>query len=102
MLLPTTIDRTNETFRANDAHNRSLAAALRSTIARAARGGPANHRERHVERGKLLPRDRVRRLLDPGSPFLEIGALAANGMYDDEAPGAGSIVGSGVCPVERQ
>jgi 3-methylcrotonyl-CoA carboxylase beta subunit len=102
MLLPTTIDRTNETFRANDAHNRSLAAALRSTIARAARGGPANHRERHVERGKLLPRDRVRRLLDPGSPFLERGALAANGMYDDEAPGAGAIVGSGVCPVERQ
>ncbi len=91
MLLPTTI----ETFRANDAHNRSLAATLRSTIAAAARGGQAKHRERHVERGKLLPRDRVCRLLDPGSPFLEIGALAANGMYDDEAPGAGAIVGIG-------
>jgi hypothetical protein len=66
MLLPTTIDRTNEIFRANDAHNRSLAATLRSTIATAARGGPAKNRERHVERGKLMPRDRVRRLLDPG------------------------------------
>jgi len=95
MLVATTIDRMSETFRANDAHNRSLAATLRSAIAVAARGGPANHRERHVERGKLLLRDRVRRLLDPGSPFLEIGALAANGMYDDEAPGAGAIVGIG-------
>ena len=95
MLLPTTIDRTNETFRINDARNRSLAAELHSTIAAAARGGPASHRERHVERGKLLPRDRVCRLLDPGSPFLEIGPLAANGMYDDEAPGAGAIVGIG-------
>ena len=52
-------------------------------------------RERHIGRGKLLPRDRVQRLLDPGSPFLEIGALAANGMYDDEAPGAGMITGIG-------
>ena len=95
MLLLTTIERTNETFRANEAHNRSLAATLRSTIAAAAQGGPAQHRERHVERGKLLPRDRVCRLLDPGSPFLEIGALAANGMYDGEAPGAGAIVGIG-------
>src|SRR6266446_333724 len=95
MLVATSIDRTSETFRASDAHNRSLAAMLRSTIAAAGRGGPAKHRERHVERGKLLPRDRVRRLLDPGSPFLEIGALAANGMYDDEAPGAGMIVGIG-------
>src|SRR5580704_6670514 len=95
MLVATTIDRTSETFRASDAHNRSLAATLRSAIAAAGRGGPAKHRERHVERGKLLPRDRVLRLLDPGSPFLEIGALAANGMYDDEAPGAGVIVGIG-------
>ena len=46
-------------------------------------------RERHVARGKLLPRERVERLLDPGSPFLEIGQLAAYGLYDDEVPGAG-------------
>src|SRR6266404_15721 len=95
MLVATSIDRTSETFRASDAHNRSLAAMLRSTIAAAGRGGPAKHRERHVERGKLLRRDRVRRRFHPGSPFLEIGALAANGMYDDEAPGAGMIVGIG-------
>jgi 3-methylcrotonyl-CoA carboxylase beta subunit len=61
----------------------------------AALGGPEKHRERHVGRGKLLPRDRVTRLLDPGSPFLEIGQLAANGMYGDEAPGAGMIAGIG-------
>ncbi|WP_312583371.1 carboxyl transferase domain-containing protein, partial [Staphylococcus aureus] len=50
---------------------------------------------RHTARGKLLPRDRVERLLDPGSPFLEIGQLAANGLYDDEVPGAGMIAGIG-------
>src|ERR1700720_2898436 len=60
MLLPTTIDGTNEVFRANDAHNRSLAATLCSTIAATARGGPAKHRERQVERGKLLPRRQLR------------------------------------------
>jgi 3-methylcrotonyl-CoA carboxylase beta subunit len=95
MRLTTTIDRTTEAFRANDAHNRSLAATLGSHIATAALGGPAKHRQRHVERCKLLPRDRVLQLLDAASPFLEIGALAANGMYDDEAPGAGLIAGIG-------
>jgi 3-methylcrotonyl-CoA carboxylase beta subunit len=95
VILATAIDRTHETFRANEAHNRSLAATLRSRIAAASLGGPATHRERHVERGKLLPRDRVLRLLDAASPFLELGALAANGMYDDEAPGAGLIAGIG-------
>src|SRR6202042_1159639 len=50
---------------------------------------------RHVSRGKLLPRDRVDRLLDPGSPFLELSPLAADGMYDDESPGAGIITGIG-------
>jgi len=60
-----------------------------------ARGGSDASRERHVSRGKLLPRDRVERLLDPGSPFLEIGQLAAFGMYDDQAPGAGMICGIG-------
>jgi 3-methylcrotonyl-CoA carboxylase beta subunit len=72
-----------------------LADELRERVAAAARGGPDKHRERHVARGKLLPRDRVERLLDPGSPFLEIGQLAANGMYNDEAPGAGMIAGIG-------
>jgi 3-methylcrotonyl-CoA carboxylase beta subunit len=58
-------------------------------------GGPERSRERHTARGKLLPRERVERLLDPGSPFLEIGQLAANGLYDDEVPGAGLIAGIG-------
>jgi 3-methylcrotonyl-CoA carboxylase beta subunit len=61
----------------------------------AALGGPDKARERHVSRGKLLPRDRVMGLLDPGSPFLEIGALAANGMYEGDIHGAGMIAGIG-------
>jgi len=94
-VLSTLADPAGESFRANDAHNRALAAELRDKVAAAARGGPEKHRARHVERGKLLPRDRVDRLLDPGSPFLEVGALAADGLYGDEAPGAGMIAGIG-------
>src|SRR6187399_2091252 len=74
---------------------RSLADELAKRRAEAAEGGPARARERHLSRGKLLPRDRVMQLLDPGSPFLEIGALAANGMYDDAIHGAGMIAGIG-------
>ncbi|BBC71151.1 methylcrotonoyl-CoA carboxylase [Altererythrobacter sp. B11] len=81
--------------RARAAHNRALAQDLRNKVAQAALGGLAGSRERHVARGKLLPRDRVERLLDPGSPFLEIGQLAANGLYSDEVPGAGLIAGIG-------
>ena len=84
-----------EEFRARAAHNRALAEKLRADVAEAAKGGPEKHRERHVSRGKLLPRDRVERLLDPGSPFLEIGQLAACDMYDGEVPGAGLIAGIG-------
>jgi 3-methylcrotonyl-CoA carboxylase beta subunit len=68
---------------------------LKSRLAEIRRGGPETARERHVSRGKLLPRDRVDQLLDPGSPFLEVGALAAYGMYDDDAPSAGIITGVG-------
>jgi 3-methylcrotonyl-CoA carboxylase beta subunit len=77
-----------------DAH-RTLVADLRDRLARARLGGPVAARQRHAARGKLLPRDRVDTLLDPGSPFLEIGALAAGGMYGDEAPAAGLIAGIG-------
>ena len=73
----------------------ALVAQLRAKLAAAARGGPERARERHVARGKLLPRDRVDGLLDPGSPLLEIAPLAADGMYDDECPGAGMIAGIG-------
>ncbi|QNM83184.1 methylcrotonoyl-CoA carboxylase [Sphingomonas sabuli] len=93
--LETKIDRDSEQFRARSEHNRKLAERLRDDVARAAMGGPEKHRTRHEERGKLLPRDRVERLLDPGSPFLEIGQLAAGDMYDGEVPGAGLIAGIG-------
>jgi 3-methylcrotonyl-CoA carboxylase beta subunit len=89
------IDEGSEIYRGFAAHNRALAEALRECVAKTARGGPEKHRERHVARGKLLPRDRVTRLLDPGSPFLEIAPLAANGMYHGEAPGSGMIAGIG-------
>ncbi|WP_033920907.1 carboxyl transferase domain-containing protein [Sphingomonas sp. 37zxx] len=82
-------------FAARAAHNRALADELRARVAEAARGGPERARDKHVARGKLLPRDRVEHLLDAGSPFLEIGQLAANGLYGDEVPGAGVIAGIG-------
>ncbi|WP_420136358.1 carboxyl transferase domain-containing protein [Sphingomonas sp.] len=93
--LTSLVDTNSDSFRANAAHNRALVDALRTKVAQAALGGSEASRERHVARGKLLPRDRVTRLLDPASPFLEIGQLAANGLYGDEVPGAGLIAGIG-------
>lgn len=72
-----------------------LVAQLRDKLAAAALGGPQRARDRHTARGKLLPRDRVDGLLDPGSPLLEIAPLAADGMYDDDCPAAGIITGIG-------
>jgi 3-methylcrotonyl-CoA carboxylase beta subunit len=83
-------------FQARAAHNQALAKKLRADVAVAALGGNEKSRDRHVARGKLLPRERVERLLDPGSPFLEIGQLAANDLYDGEVPGAGIICGIGL------
>jgi 3-methylcrotonyl-CoA carboxylase beta subunit len=94
-VLQTQIDLDSPEARARDAHNRALVATLRERVAKAALGGDERSRQRHIARGKLLPRDRVERLLDAGSPFLEIGQLAANGLYDDEVPGAGIIAGIG-------
>ena len=93
--LTSAIDPHSPSFKALHAHNTALNAELRERVAKAGRGGSDASRDRHVSRGKLLPRDRVERLLDPGSPFLEVGQLAANGMYGDEAPGAGMICGVG-------
>ena len=93
--LTSSADPSSPVFRANAAHNRALAEQLRARTAEAALGGSESARQRHAGRGKLLPRDRVERLLDPGSPFLEVGALAAYGLYDGEAPGAGLITGVG-------
>ncbi|HEX4409818.1 MAG TPA: carboxyl transferase domain-containing protein [Xanthobacteraceae bacterium] len=73
----------------------ALVADLQSRRAKAAEGGPPRARERHLGRGKLLPRDRVMTLIDPGTPFLELSPLAANGMYDDDINGAGIITGVG-------
>jgi len=94
-VLDTRLSPDSEAFRANVAHNRALAEKLRADVALAALGGNEKSRERHTARGKLLPRDRVERLLDPGSPFLEIGQLAANDLYGGEVPGAGMIAGIG-------
>jgi 3-methylcrotonyl-CoA carboxylase beta subunit len=85
----------SEEFRANLQANLALADDLRATQARIAQGGGERARERHVGRGKLLPRERVDRLVDSGAPFLELSPLAALGLYDDEAPGAGIITGIG-------
>jgi len=78
------------------ADQRMLAEELRAQLAETALGGPERSRERHVSRGKLLPRDRVMRLLDEGSPFIEIAPLAAHGLYEGEAPAAGVIAGIGL------
>jgi 3-methylcrotonyl-CoA carboxylase beta subunit len=94
-LIQSQLDTRSAEFRANAERMRLLVADLREKVARVARGGDEEARARHVARGKLLPRVRVERLLDPGSPFLEIGQLAAFGMYDDQAPGAGIICGIG-------
>ena len=94
-VLGTRTDSAAEAFKANAEVNQALAAELRGRMATVALGGPERSRERHVARGKLLPRDRVDGLLDPGSPFLELCPLAAYGMYDNAAPGAGIITGVG-------
>jgi 3-methylcrotonyl-CoA carboxylase beta subunit len=94
-VLRTAADPAADTAARNTAAHEDLVTDLRARLAAAARGGPERARVRHVERGKLLPRDRVDALVDPSSPFLELSPLAAGGMYGDEAPGAGIITGVG-------
>ncbi len=84
-----------EAFQANAAHHRAATAELAELVARLAQGGDARSRERHQARGKLLPRERVERLLDPGTAFLELGQLAGHELYADEVPGGGLITGIG-------
>ena len=95
-VIPTLYTADSPEAQARAAHNRALAQELRARVAAAALGGDERSRERHVARGKLLPRERVEQLLDPGSPFLEIGQLAASGVYDEDIPGAGLITGIGM------
>ncbi|WNV90493.1 carboxyl transferase domain-containing protein [Umezawaea sp. Da 62-37] len=94
-VLRTTADPSGEAFQRYAKEHATLVDELRAKLAKAGRGGPEKSRERHVARGKLLPRDRVDALVDPGSPFLELSPLAADGMYGDEAPAAGIITGVG-------
>jgi 3-methylcrotonyl-CoA carboxylase beta subunit len=93
--LKTSADPGTDTFRRNAAYHQSLAEELRKHLRVAALGGSEVARQRHAGRGKLLPRERVDHLLDPGSPFLELSPLAAFGMYDGDSPGAGIITGVG-------
>ncbi len=92
--LRTNVVAASSSFETNRAALDTLVADLRIQR-QASSAGPTAARDRHVSRGKLLPRDRVDTLLDPGSPFLELSPMAAFGMYDDEAPGAGIITGIG-------
>ena len=89
------LDASSAAFRENAAHHRALAEDLRERVAEVAEGGGAQAQKKHTDRGKLLPRDRVRGLLDPGTPFLELSQLAAFGMYEGDAPSAGLVTGIG-------
>ncbi|WP_308468378.1 carboxyl transferase domain-containing protein [Rathayibacter soli] len=94
--LISTADAADPTFVANETQQRELVTQLRQRLAATALGGPERSRDRHVARGKLLPRARIDELLDVASPFLEIAPLAANGLYKDDSPGAGLITGIGL------
>jgi 3-methylcrotonyl-CoA carboxylase beta subunit len=93
--LETRLNTRSESFRHNAARMEAAVADLREQVARAAKGGDEASRNKHTARGKLLPRDRLERLLDPGAPFLELSQLAAHGMYGGEVPAAGMITGIG-------
>ena len=93
--LKSNVNTRSDEFKANAAAMRGLVEDLRDKFASVAAGGGAEACKRHVSRGKLLPRERVDHLVDPGAPFLEVGQLAAYGMYDNDAPSAGVITGVG-------
>src|SRR5258705_113472 len=94
-IIESAIDLGSHEARANAETMRELVADLRETAQNVRLGGGQTARERHLSRGKLLPRDRVRALIDPVSPFLEVGQLAAHGLYGGEVPSAGLIAGIG-------
>ncbi len=93
--LPTKVKPQDSTFQANMEQNRRMAAELAELLARIRQGGSERARERHLSQGKLLVRDRIERLLDPGSPFLELSPLAAHEVYDEPVPAAGLVTGIG-------
>src|SRR5918911_714729 len=95
VVLPASVDTTADQFRQNEAHNRALADQLRARLRQVQAGGGSAAIARHRGRGKLLARERIARLCDAGTPFLELGALAAWELYDGEAPAAGLVTGIG-------
>jgi len=94
-MIKSKINPDNESFRTNYAAMEGLVSDLRDKVGNIAEGGSERAREKHLARGKLLPRERVERLLDPGTPFLELSQMAAYGMYDDQVPSAGLVTGIG-------
>ena len=95
VVLESRIDPSDPLFQSNRDHLQQLVDELSERMARARDGGGPKYLQRHVAQGKLPVRERIERLLDPGSPFLELSPLAATGMYDDEAPAAGIVTGVG-------
>ena len=93
--IDSTVSERSAEFQANATATRALVVDLHARVARTALGGSEAARRRHAGRGKLLPRERVEALLDPGAPFLEFSQLAGGGLYGDEAPGGGLITGIG-------
>jgi 3-methylcrotonyl-CoA carboxylase beta subunit len=94
-VLPSHVRTSSPEFQENAAHHRRLAGVLTERLAEVARGGPESARETQKKRGKLLVRERIDRLIDPGSPFLELSPLAAWGRHDNAVPGAGIVTGIG-------
>src|SRR5580698_219924 len=94
-VLTSQIDPRSPDHQSNAEALRAVVADLDAQLAVAALGGGEKARKKHLERDKLLPRDRITALLDPGSPFLEFSPLAGHGMYDNQAPGAGIVTGIG-------
>ena len=93
--LVTHLDTRSDAYLDNAAHMGELVGGLRERLARAEAGGGPESVERHRKRGKLLARERIERLIDHGAAFLELSALAADGLYDGDAPGAGIVTGIG-------
>jgi 3-methylcrotonyl-CoA carboxylase beta subunit len=94
-IIKTKIDTNSADFAANDAHMRELVADLQEKLDKLELGGGEKARKKHTDRGKLLPRKRIKQLIDPGTPFLELSPMAAHGMYEGKAPCAGIITGIG-------
>src|SRR6478735_2190983 len=95
-VLASHIDTNSKDFQVNAEFNRGLANELKKKIEKVRLGGGDDAVKKHKARKKLLPRERIEKILDPGSPFLELSALAADAVYDEDVPGAGMVTGIGL------